>query len=296
MLLGRFKGTYQIVSRILAEQGVAVLLFDLFGLGGRAQTGHRQNFDVFGCGTTICGLMILEAIGLYNALEKDPRFDQKRMGLIGHSGGGQNSIFLSASLYDRVALTVCSGWACSYEYGARKARYICECNLFPGILHEFETWHALGCMFPKPLLICSGNDDSMIARDVVLNLKARMESIYGGNPNLETYIWAGSHPWAGKAFRHVSNFVLRHFGMDEVDENVPPPPPPFPECLDAEQAPLPADCLDLVALAERLTGKPQTGASRLEDVFPAPPFLTTEEFDSLTPEWRDIMVRNSLFL
>ena len=175
---GRFQANYQIMSQLLAARGTAVLLFDQFGLGDRQHTGHARMFAPFACGTTVIGLMILEGMALFDALTSDGRIDPARVGIMGQSGGGQNTLFLSMALQERAALAVVSGWACSFEYSARKERPLCACDLFPGILREFEVWHAVGCLYPHPVLCCSGTGDPMIPRDVVLQLKHRLEDFY----------------------------------------------------------------------------------------------------------------------
>ena len=294
---GRFQNKYQIMAQLLAARGTAVLLFDQFGLGDRSHTGHAGVFTPFACGTTVIGLMILEGMALFDALTADERIDPSRTGIMGHSGGGQNTLFLSMALQSRAALAVTSGWACSFEYSARKERPLCACDIFPGILREFEVWHAVGCLYPNPILCCSGTGDPMIPRDVVLQLKHRLEDFYAPGKS-EVFLWVGGHQWAApEDFAHVADFVLRNFGLQEYGDTLRQLPEPFfPAAPDPAKPPYPADAIDLAQLAVRLTGVTPGKAESLADVFPRPDFLTQEEFDALDDEAKQYFIQAATFL
>lgn len=293
---GKYHDTYQRMAQLLAARGTAVLLFDQFGLGNRSHTGHQKMFAPFACGTTVIGLMLLEGIALFNKLASDVRIDPAKVGIMGHSGGGQNTLFLSAALGERAAQAVVSGFACSFEYTARKERPLCACDLFPGVLKEFEMWHLLGCMAPKPLLCCSGFGDRMIARDVVVRLKHRLESFYPGK-NCEVYLWNGGHAWdKPEEFNHVANFVLRNYGLEEYPADHPLPETIFPAAADPDNPPYPAGAADLGELASRLTGNKLVYPSSILEIFPRPDFLTAGEFDALSDELKELMVQASSFI
>ncbi|MBP5639282.1 MAG: hypothetical protein J6X55_07380 [Victivallales bacterium] len=294
---GRFHSNYQIMAQQLAAYGTAVLLFDQFGLGDRAHTGHSKAYAPFTCGTTVIGLMILEGIALFNKLASDERINSSRVGIMGHSGGGQNTLFLSVALHERAALAVPSGWACSFEYNARKERHLCPCDLFPGLLHEFEVWHAIGCMYPKPILCCSGTGDTMIARDVVIRLKHRLEAFYAPGRS-EVYLWNGGHSWEQPSdYGHVMDFILRNFGLPTTTNGLTELPQPFfPDAPNADKPPYPSDAVDLTQLAARLTGKTPREASSILDAFPPPDFLTQEEFAAMDKETKEYFVQVASFL
>ena len=294
---GRFQCNYQIMAQLLAAKGTAVLLFDQFGLGQRAHTGHSSAYATFACGTTVSGLMVLEDMALFNALASDERFDAGRIGIMGHSGGGQNTLFLSMALYDKAALAVASGWACSFEYTARKERKLCACDLFPGILHEFEVWHSIGCLYPKPIMCCSGAGDSMIARDVVLQLKHRLEAFYAPGKS-EVFIWNGGHKWeTPQDFAHVADFVLGNFGLPCYGETLSEKPDTFfPSGPVTEMPAYPDDAIDISELASRLTGVRPGKANAQSDVFPIPDFLSKEEYEALDDEAKVYFMQAGVFL
>jgi len=292
---GRFARHYQEICQMLAEHGVAAFINDQFGAGGRALQGHRDSFEVFGCGTTVCGMMVLESMGLFRALRRDPRFDPERAGFMGHSGGGQNSVFLCAELFEEAAVGVPTGFACSYEYTARKERHLCECDLFPGILHEFEMWHLLACMNHRKMLAASGLEDPMIARDVVVRLAHRVAAC---DPvgNCEVWLWDGNHSLSSPGvYNYLVDFVLRAFGLPETGGAFGTTAV-FPAAPELNPEPFPADCGTMTDVAERLTGKQRGGETCLADVFPRPDFLTETEFASLPDGLKTLFIQGALFL
>lgn len=296
MAEGRFCNSYQSMARLLSANGMAFLTFDVLGCGTRKQFGHRDDFRPFACGTTVCGLMCLEAMALFDTLCADPRIDRTRVGIAGHSGGGQNVVFLTALLWRKCAFAVSSGFASSFECGARKERHICECNLFPGILNEFEMYHTLGCLSPKPVMISSGLEDPMVPRDFCLAHGHRLATLWPEDRQdaCEPYMWEGNHGWrTPEAFSRVASFMLRAAGLPEVVlKSVPAPI--FPEEALKIFPDHPADCINIGILAEQLTGVKAPDVKRLEDVFPPPEFLTQEEFAQLTPEAQNWFIQSNV--
>ena len=293
---GRFSSNYQIMGQLLAAHGTAVLIFDQFGLGDRVHTGHAC-YGPFTCGTTVIGLMILEGIALFNALTADERIDPVRTGIMGQSGGGQNTLFLSMALQDRAALAVVSGWTGSFEFTARKERKLCPCDIFPGIIREFELWHAAGCLYPHPVMCCSGFSDPLFGWDVGLQLKHRLESFYAPGIS-EVYQWEGGHKWnSPECYAHIADFILRNYGLPEYADSLKSLPEPFFQSgPDPAKPPYPADAVGLTELASRLTGNPAREASCITEVFPPPDFLTAEEFAALTEEEKQYFVQAAAFL
>ncbi|MBR4664332.1 MAG: acetylxylan esterase [Lentisphaeria bacterium] len=296
MAQGRFSGNYQIMCQLLAAHGTAALLFDQFGQGDRVHTGHNC-YEPFTCGTSVIGLMILEGVALFNALASDERIDPDRIGIMGQSGGGQNTIFLSAALQERSALAVVSGWTGSFEFTARKERKLCACDLFPGIIHEFELWHAVGCLYPHPVMCCSGFSDPLFGWDAALQLKHRLESFYAPGKS-EVYLWAGCHKWnSAECFAHIADFILRNYGLPVYGATLKEIPQPFfPEGPVPDKPPYPDDAVNLAELAARLTGKAYRQVKSITEIFPKPAFLTQQEFDSLNEEEKEYFVQAASFL
>ena len=296
MTSGRRSAAYQSIGQTLASHGVAMLVADVTGCGERAATGHKRCFKVFGSGTTICGLVVLEAMGFLKWMRDCGRFDAARIGVAGQSGGGQTTLFMSALVPDEAALFAPSGFVHNFEFNARKGRRLCDCDLFPGVVGEVEMFHLLGCVAPKPLLIASGSGDPMIARDAALNAAHRLKGIwerYGAAENFESLRWKGGHSLisAPESLYGVANFVLKHFGLPAVPEGTPLPEPRFP--VEVVPAELGENDIDIETLAENLTGRKSPELASLDEAFP--PHLTPE--DAVTdPEWKEKLAQLEAFV
>ena len=293
---GRRSVAYQSIGQTLASHGAAMLVADVTGCGERAETGHKRRFKVFGSGTTVCGIIVLEAMGFAKYLRECGRFDASRIGIAGQSGGGQTTLFLSALIPDEAALWVPCGFIHSFEFTARKGRRLCDCDLFPGIVGELEMYHMLGCVAPKPLMIASGTGDPMIARDVVINTNHKLNCIwqrYGAPENYERLAWQGGHSLSTspESLYGVANFILKHFGLPTVPEGTPLPEPVFPTAV--EPVALTDGAIDIDALAEHLTGKKSPELASLAQTFP--PQLVPADAE-VEEDWRELLAQMESFI
>ena len=137
----------------------------------------------------------------------------------------------------------------------------------------------------------------MIARDVVLQLKHRLEAFYVPGQS-EVFLWDGGHSWVQPSdFAHVADFVLSHFNLPTYEYSLHELPETFfPPAPNASKPPYPSDAIDLTQLSANLTGITPQEANSVLDVFPAPDFLTQEEFDALDMESKDYFVQVASFL
>jgi len=296
MTSGRRSAAYQSIGQALASHGTAMLVADVTGCGERAATGHKRCFKVFGSGTTICGIIVLEAMGFMRWMRECGRFDVSRLGIAGQSGGGQTTLFLSALIPDEAALFAPSGFIHSFEFNARKGRRLCDCDVFPGVVGEVEMFHMLGCVAPKPLLIASGSGDPMIARDTAISTGHRLRGIwqkYGAEENFEQLRWKGGHPLvtSPESLYGVTNFILKHFGLPTVPEGTALVEPVYP--TETTPAPLQAGEIDIETLAERLTGRKSAELHSLDEAFP--PRLTPPDAVP-DAEWREILAQQESFI
>lgn len=293
---GRRAVAYQSMGQALAMHGAAMLVADVTGCGERAATGHKQCIKVFGSGTTVCGIIVLEAMGFARYLRECGRFDTSRIGIAGQSGGGQTTLFLSALIPDEAMLFAPSGFIHSFEFNARKGRRLCDCDLFPGIVGELEMYHMLGCVAPKPLLVASGGGDPMIARDVVINTGHRLTRIwqeYGAPENFARLQWKGGHSLATspESLYGVANFILTHFGLPTVPEGTVLPETVHP----AQVVPsvLGENDIDIERLAEKLTGKKSPEWHSTAEAFP--PQLVPADA-GMDDDWRELLAQMESFI
>lgn len=84
--------------------------------------------------------------------------DNKRIGTLGHSMGGNTVLFLSA-LDERIAFNCASGSACTYENRMRNNVGIEMASVIPNFHGKYDIYDLVACIAPRRLLIVSAEDD-----------------------------------------------------------------------------------------------------------------------------------------
>ncbi|MCR5107546.1 MAG: hypothetical protein K6B28_05220 [Lachnospiraceae bacterium] len=127
-------------------------------------------------GLTVIGLLTYDNMRLIDYLESRGDFDLSKLGCIGFSGGGMQTLYLAA-LDDRIKQTIISG----YFYGFRDSLMIlngnCSCNYVPDLFEHFDMGDILSLYAPKPLLIQSCKDDHLNGPRGMINVYEQMDII-----------------------------------------------------------------------------------------------------------------------
>lgn len=84
--------------------------------------------------------------------------DNKRIGTLGHSYGGNTVLFLSA-LDERIAFSCASGCACTFENRMLNNVGIEMASVIPNFHGKYDIYDLVSCIAPRRLLIVSGDDD-----------------------------------------------------------------------------------------------------------------------------------------
>ena len=287
---------YQAMARHLARCGMLVLVFDNIGQGEREPMGHANPVVPFACGTTVEGLIALEALAWLEWAKDDPRVDVHRMAAVGNSGGGKLTIFLAALCPELAALSS-SGWPSTFEFVARKEKKLCHCTLLPGTVGRIEVWHLLGCFAPRPLLIFQGKLDCLFPEDLFHRVARQVKGCYdevGAGDRFDAVVVPGEHSWDGKRRELLGRWLSTVFELG------PTPPVPDEEhvlsptdgCLDG----WPEDAVDVDTLARRLTGVDAPPDLKLWDVFRPP--VDPASIEQVTPrgDTRQVLAQFEAFL
>jgi fermentation-respiration switch protein FrsA (DUF1100 family) len=100
-------------------------------------------------GDAACGL---------SALIADERVDSSRVGVLGHSSGGNVTLMLAA-LDERVRFACASRSACSYRQRRLDRTGIEFAQVIPGILELADIGQFVELIAPRPLLLLSATED-----------------------------------------------------------------------------------------------------------------------------------------
>ncbi|NLN18983.1 MAG: prolyl oligopeptidase family serine peptidase [Firmicutes bacterium] len=222
---GKGQEKYQSLYIGLARKGFVVLAPDAIGLGERWLQGHNGMASPFLIGTSLVGMEIWDNMKCLDVLCQRPEVDPTRIGCIGNSGGGTQTIWVTA-LDQRIRVAVASDATTSFRYNHAKERNICFCNLAPGLMGHAEMHHVLGLAAPRPLLLVGGSLDKMFPWDLqrsVFRQTKRIYALYGAEERIAQFISEEPHGLSRKKREAAYAFFLEHLmGITDPEASIEP--------------------------------------------------------------------------
>lgn len=161
---GKLAARIQERGHVLAQNGFVVLSPDAPGSGERSvgaedfrYHGGMTGAGLYLLGDSLVGWQVRDNRRSIDVLSDLPFVDADRIGVTGASGGGNQTMWISAC-DERVRVCVPVVSAGSFE--AYVTRRNCICETLPGGLTFMEEWELLGLMAPKPVLLMNAYKDS----------------------------------------------------------------------------------------------------------------------------------------
>ena len=167
------------------ERGYAALAPTTRGLGALAnredealgyRTCHTLQLHAQLFGRSLAGDRVWDVTRLLDFVAARERFDDDRVVLTGHSGGGATALF-AAAVDERVDLAAVSSYFCSFEDSIAAVDH-CECNYVPGLLALGEQWDIAGLVAPRPFVAVNGVEDHIFPIEGARRAFEGLESIY----------------------------------------------------------------------------------------------------------------------
>ncbi len=161
----------QAFAPALARRGILVLAPDSLcfedrrrGRAGREphDDDGRRHFNEL-CyrllrGDTLARKVVSDSALAVSLLAAMPIVDPRRIGMLGHSYGG-NTVLFHAAVDGRVRFACSSGAACSYRRRIASGTGIELASVIPGFTGRFEVEDLVRGIAPRPLLLVSATDD-----------------------------------------------------------------------------------------------------------------------------------------
>lgn len=205
----------QFFGPALAEAGFVVLAPDAVGFEDRrrlasgigphpdddAQQQRELSYRLLQ-GQTLAVKVLADAQAALTALRRRGEVDAERVGVLGHSFGG-NTVILHAALDARVAFAATSGAAGSYRVKLANEIGIDRAQVIPGVLDYFDIDDLTCLIAPCPLAIFAGDNDryALDAADLAAATRQAYQQM-GADQHLHVDIVEGGH--ALTADRHQS--------------------------------------------------------------------------------------------
>ncbi|QTH40266.1 hypothetical protein J4772_22020 [Cohnella sp. LGH] len=197
------------------RRGYLVLCPDARGFGERREssgqgdeenlflssTCNQLNVMAISLGLSLTGMWTWDLMRLLDYIGTRADIAQDRIGCCGLSGGGLQTLWLSA-LDKRVSCAVVSGYFYGYKDALLKL-YNCSCNYVPGLWERVDMGDIAALIAPRPLLIETGDQDPLNGERGVGNvveqvdIAAQAYRLTGAQERLVHHIFAGGHIWNG---------------------------------------------------------------------------------------------------
>ena len=152
----------------LAKRGFVVLAPDSICFEDRRKNTHVEGFDFWQHFNEMCYRIINgdylmkkvlnDAMSGITLLYNLSGVNNKRIGTLGHSYGGNTVLFLSA-LDERIAFSCASGSACTYENRMKNGVGIEMASVIPYFHGKYDIYDLVSCIAPRRLLIVSADED-----------------------------------------------------------------------------------------------------------------------------------------
>ena len=198
--------------QVLAKEGFVVLSPDAIGAGERGTRpgefeyhGHHQSASLFSAGETLLGMQLNDNMRGLDLLETLDYVDGTRIGATGASGGGNQTLWLSA-LDPRIKAAVPVVSIGTFESYVTK--YNCWCETLPCGLEIAETWGVLGLIAPNPLLILTAareRNPAFLLGEMLRSYSdaQKIYSLYGAGDRISCQAVDVPHSYLPEMQRHM---------------------------------------------------------------------------------------------
>jgi dienelactone hydrolase len=159
-------------------------------------------------GDTLMRKVLSDSASGITLLREHPLVDPERVGILGHSYGG-NTVLFHGALDERIRFACSSGAAGTYQLRMAHQVGIEMAEVIPGFANRYDIPDLVACFAPRPTLIVSATDDpfSQDAEDIVTKARARCTE-FGRPERIEHKHYEGKHALTQERFDHIVNWLV----------------------------------------------------------------------------------------
>lgn len=204
----RFRYDAQIRFAMLAKMGIVAVSYDLFGWGESGlqfeYSDHRRSLAL--------PVQTLGATRILDWMLKDPKIDEERVGICGGSGGGSQSVLMTA-LDDRITLSMPVVSLSSYHFGGCPCESGLPIHASAGGTNNVE-FAAMAAPRPQ-LLVSDGKDWTAHMPEHDFPHIRKVYGYYGKEELVENvHLSEEGHDFGYSKRKPVYDFVVKHFNLN----------------------------------------------------------------------------------
>lgn len=212
---------HQAFGPALARSGFVVLAPDSIAFEDRRSTGPGtdprdddgdQHYNALAyrlvAGDTLMRKVLDDAMTAVSALLARSDVQPESLTALGHSYGGNTTLFLTA-IDERVRLGCASGALASYRRKMADRTGIEMAEVIPGFTTRFDMHHVLAAVAPRRFLVVSASEDkySADAQEVVDGVRAAIHGLVDDQDLLHLR-FAGGHPLDDERFNAIVDWIV----------------------------------------------------------------------------------------
>jgi dienelactone hydrolase len=161
-------------------------------------------------GDTLMRKVLSDSAQGVSLLGSHPLVDAERIGILGHSYGG-NTVLFHGALDERIRFACSSGAACSYHYKMAHQLGIEMAEVIPGFATRYDIADLVACFAPRPVLIVSATQDaaSQDAGRIVQAAQEMCASI-GSPTHIDHKSYEGDHALTQERFDDIVHWLAKY--------------------------------------------------------------------------------------
>jgi dienelactone hydrolase len=159
-------------------------------------------------GDTLMRKVLSDSAQALSLLRGHALVDPERVGIMGHSYGG-NTVLFHGALDERIRFACSSGAACTYQYKMAHQIGIEMAEVIPGFAARYDISDLLTCFGRRPVLIVSATDDpfSQDAGRIVTSARETCAAM-GSAEHIDHQRYKGGHSLNQERFDHIVNWLV----------------------------------------------------------------------------------------
>ena len=212
----------QAVGPALARQGIVVLAPDSICFEDRRRdrtgteadktTDDAQHYNEMAYrllrGDTLMRKVLSDSAQGISLLRAHPLIDPERVGIMGHSYGG-NTVLFHGALDERVHFACSSGAACTYQHKMAHQTGIEMAEVIPGFAARYDIPDLVTCFAPRRLLLVSSTDDKYSQdADRIVTIAQERAAAMGIAEHIEHKRYEGGHTLTQERFNDIVQWLV----------------------------------------------------------------------------------------
>ncbi len=165
-------------------------------------------------GIPVAGMLTWDLMRAADFLRQDERWAYDKLGCLGFSGGGMQTLWLAA-LDERITCAVISGYLYGYRDSLLLLNRNCSCNYVPRLWEHVDMGDIASLIAPQPLLIQSCREDRLNGPRGLQNVEEQVQIVreayerLGAPEKLLHEVSEGPHRWHGEHLAENLRTLLR---------------------------------------------------------------------------------------